>query len=455
MRIAHLSDIHIRFSTRHAEYRQVFERLYEDLKSNKVDRIAITGDVLHNKVSMSPKSFILMSEFFLKLSEIAPVDIIAGNHDMNMKQESQGDVISPIFELSEILGGKSTYQVTKENASSINLWENSVYYYPLSGFFSIDENHTYGIFSCRDEKVLELDQKEADKTYIAMWHGALYGARMDNGHENSNQASWKKSIFKDFDITMMGDFHEYQDFFDGRMAYSGSCIQQGYGESIDKGYLIWDTKTKTHERKIVLNDWGFAKITVTRGESVEDRIENMSFSNNKRKTKVIVTVEDFEENKSQERTNQITKLIKDRYKCESIRVEWKTLQKEDLGDDSEVLEGGDSFEGRFKKFMKRTEHDMEDDELQELFTFAYSIEKELGLDKEKIKSKKFDILSMEVRNLFSFPDRAVYFPIESMPGLTGIFGENYCGKSNTLRALVFGLFEVIIGTKNNFKQTEN
>jgi len=62
------------------------------------------------------------------------------------------------------------------------------------------------IFSCRDEKVLELDQKEADKTYIAMWHGALYGARMDNGHENSNQASWKKSIFKDFDITMMGDF---------------------------------------------------------------------------------------------------------------------------------------------------------------------------------------------------------------------------------------------------------
>jgi len=451
MRIAHLSDIHIRFSTRHAEYRQVFERLYEDLKSNKVDRIAITGDVLHNKVSMSPKSFILMSEFFLKLSEIAPVDIIAGNHDMNMKQESQGDVISPIFELSEILGGKSTYQVTKENASSINLWENSVYYYPLSGFFSIDENHTYGIFSCRDEKVLELDQKEADKTYIAMWHGALYGARMDNGHENSNQASWKKSIFKDFDITMMGDFHEYQDFFDGRMAYSGSCIQQGYGESIDKGYLIWDTKTKTHERKIVLNDWGFAKITVTRGESVEDRIENMSFSNNKRKTKVIVTVEDFEENKSQERTNQITKLIKDRYKCESIRVEWKTLQKEDLGDDSEVLEGGDSFEGRFKKFMKRTEHDMEDDELQELFTFAYSIEKELGLDKEKIKSKKFDILSMEVRNLFSFPDRAVYFPIESMPGLTGIFGENYCGKSNTLRALVFGLFEVIIGTKNKSK----
>jgi DNA repair exonuclease SbcCD ATPase subunit/DNA repair exonuclease SbcCD nuclease subunit len=451
MRIAHLSDIHIRFSTRHAEYRQVFDRLYEDLRANKIDRIAITGDILHNKVSMSPKSFILMSEFFLKLSEIAPVDIIAGNHDMNMKQESQGDVITPIFELSEILGGKSTYQVTKENIEGIDLWEKSVYYYPLSGFYDISDTHTYGVFSCRDEKILNLDSKEPGRKYIAMWHGALYGARMDNGHENSNQASWKKSIFKDFDITMMGDFHEYQSFFEGKMGYAGSLIQQGYGESVDKGYLIWDTETSTHEKKVVLNDWGFAKITITRGESIEDRIKNMSFSNNKRKTKVIVTVEDFEENKSQERTNQIIKLIKDRYKCESIRVEWKTLDKEDLGEDGDVLDGSDSFENRFKKFMERTEHDMDEDELQELFTFAYQVEKELGLDKEAVKSKKFDILSMEVRNLFSFPDRPVYFPLESMPGLTGIFGENYCGKSNTLRALVFGLFETIIGTKNKSK----
>ncbi|MDG1949960.1 MAG: SMC family ATPase [bacterium] len=321
----------------------------------------------------------------------------------------------------------------------------------MSGFFDIDDNHVYGVFSCRDEKILQLDQKEADKTYIALWHGALYGARMDNGYENSNQASWKKSIFKDFDITMMGDFHEYQDFFDGRMAYAGSLIQQGYGESVDKGYLIWDTETSTHERKVILNDWGFAKITVTRGESIEDRIENMSFSNNKRKTRVIVTVEDFEENKSQERTNQIIKLIKDRYKCESIRVEWKTLEKEDLGEDGDVVDGSDSFENRFKRFMERTEHDMDEEELQELFTFAYEVEKELGLDKERVKSRKFDILSMEVRNLFSFPDHAVYFPIESMPGLTGIFGENYCGKSNTLRAMVFGLFETIIGTKDRSK----
>lgn len=452
MRIAHLSDIHIRFSTRHDEYAQVFERLYKDLKENKIDRIAITGDILHNKVSMSPKSFVLMSEFLIRLSEIAPVDVIAGNHDMNMKQESQGDVISPIFQVSEILGGSNnTFMVTEENKTNINFWLKGVYYYPNSGFYQFEDNHTYCVFSCRDQKILHLDHKIPNHRYIALYHGALYGARMDNGYENKNQASWKKSIFKDFDITMMGDFHEYQEFYEGKMAYAGSLLQQNYGESVDKGYLIWDTNTCTHERKIVLNDWGFAKLTITRGESIEERIENLRFSNNKRKTKIIVTVEDFEENKSQERTNQIIQLIRNRYKCESIRVEWKTLNKEVLNGEDDEPGIDETFEARFKRFLERTEHDLEDDELQELLTFAYNVERELGLDKAKVRSKKFDILSMEVRNLFSFPDKVTFFPFENMPGLTGIFGENYCGKSNTLRALVFGLFENIIGTKDKSK----
>jgi len=92
-----------------------------------------------------------MSEFFLKLSEIAPVDIIAGNHDMNMKQESQGDVISPIFELSEILGGKSTYQVTKENVDSINLWR-TVFIIILCLGFSISMKTTRMGFSLVETK---------------------------------------------------------------------------------------------------------------------------------------------------------------------------------------------------------------------------------------------------------------------------------------------------------------
>jgi len=155
-----------------------------------------------------------MSKFLMSLAEIAPTDIIAGNHDMNMKQEAQGDVISPLVFMSQYTGQDLIYMVTEENKNDLDYNKNSVYFYPNSGFFDISPEITYGVFSCRDEHVLELEphEKESGRAYVALWHGALYGARMDNGYENINQASWKKSIFMNFDATLMGDFHEYQAF---------------------------------------------------------------------------------------------------------------------------------------------------------------------------------------------------------------------------------------------------
>ena len=90
MKIAHLADIQIRFGSRHDEYRQVFGRLYEDLKIQKPDRIFVGGDLVHHKINMSPNSFELLAEFLINLSRIAPTDVILGNHDLNLQQLDQG-----------------------------------------------------------------------------------------------------------------------------------------------------------------------------------------------------------------------------------------------------------------------------------------------------------------------------------------------------------------------------
>ena len=71
----------------------------------------------------------------------------------------------------------------------------------------------------------------------------------------------------------------------------------------------------SHERKFILNDYGFAKIDIARGEDFEERIEYIKFSNNKKKTKVYIIWEDYEENYSIEKENQIKRLVKDRYGC--------------------------------------------------------------------------------------------------------------------------------------------
>ena len=47
MRIAHISDIHIRGLQRHAEYRQAFSVFYERCQEQQVDAIFVGGDIWH------------------------------------------------------------------------------------------------------------------------------------------------------------------------------------------------------------------------------------------------------------------------------------------------------------------------------------------------------------------------------------------------------------------------
>ena len=76
MIIAHLSDIHIRKTRRHTEYKKILENLVGSIESFNVDRIAIAGDLLHNKTDLSPEAVDLASLYLNTLSDVAPVDII-------------------------------------------------------------------------------------------------------------------------------------------------------------------------------------------------------------------------------------------------------------------------------------------------------------------------------------------------------------------------------------------
>jgi len=215
MKICHLADIQIRFGSRHEEYRQVFERLYEDLRQKKPDRIYVAGDLVHHKINMSPGSFNLLSEFLLNLAKIAPTDVILGNHDLNLQQIEQGDAVSPIFYLANLIEGgenKKAYIVTNENKKKIDFNQNAVYYFPDSGFYEIGDELVYGIYSCKDSEILTLDKKELNKKYIAFYHGTVYGSRMDNGYEAKQDNLMRLSTFNNFDMVMLGDIHEYQTF---------------------------------------------------------------------------------------------------------------------------------------------------------------------------------------------------------------------------------------------------
>ena len=98
IKIAHVSDIHIRKLRYHKEYTAVFNELYEKLREEKPDIIVNTGDTFHTKLDMSPEAIKMMSDLFVGLADIAPYHMILGNHDMNLKNSGRLDAISPIVE---------------------------------------------------------------------------------------------------------------------------------------------------------------------------------------------------------------------------------------------------------------------------------------------------------------------------------------------------------------------
>lgn len=449
-KLAHLADIQIRKGVRHDEYRQVFERVYEDLKKENPSRIYLAGDIFHNKVDMSPKLINITSGFFIELSKIAPVDIIPGNHDLNLTQLSQGDTNESIVNLlgNGIVVGKE---------EDMDYWKKfgdkyGIYYFPHSGYYNISDNLVYGHYSCIDEEILHLDKKSPEKTYVALFHGQVYESMNDNGSINMDNSLLKVSAFNNFDIVAMGDIHEHQTFReDHSMAYPGSLIQQNYGESIEKGYLIWDLEKNSFKQRYIPNDYGFAKISISHGEIWEERLENIQFSNDKEKTKIYVEWEDYEENYSVEKEDQIIRFIKNNYGSKVITVVHKNIFK-----DTELAIEDDEAEGIIEKnftevlsdYIKENdnEFDIEDGMFDDIIDFSKEVDTELEITAGKNYSNiSWYIESMEVSNLFSYGISPIKFDFENLRGLTGIFGANYSGKTNFIKSLVWGLFQHILG----------
>jgi DNA repair exonuclease SbcCD ATPase subunit len=452
MKIVHLADIQIRFGSRHNEYRTVFKRLCDDLEKIKPDRIVIAGDINHHKINISPGSFDLCSELFIALAKIAPTDIILGNHDINLQNLDQGDSISPIFNLSHLIqndADKIAYVVSDENKNKLDYSKKAIYYFADSGFYRIAKDLEYGVYSMKDNEIITLTKKEPGVNYIALFHGQIYGARGDNGRVLQGDNLVRLSTFNNFDIVMLGDIHEYQTFReDESMAYPGSLIQQNFGESIDKGYLLWDVEKRSHIRKFVPNDYGFAKLTIAKGEKFDERIEHIKFSNNKKKTKVNIVWEDYEENFSQEKENQISKLIKDKYGCEIVKVQFEAIPKAIYIDEEVTQEVYKESEQYLREFIEEGDYECSQEEIKELIDFHRDTNEKLEIDEEVLQGSSWFIEKIEISNIFSFPIKATTIDFAALYGIIGVFGENGNGKSNFIKAMIWGLYEEILGGGN-------
>jgi len=415
-KFAHFGDVHWRGLTRHEEYRHSFEDAFKTLRKEKVDAIFIAGDIVHSKTQgISPELIDSLCWWFREMSEICPVYVTLGNHDGLIMNKDREDAISPIIRALNIP---------------------NIYLSKFTESFDLDETITITNFSCFDEENWENANPKSGKINIAIFHGAVTGSVTDINWELDGEVD--ESFFKGFDFVFLGDIHSHQ-YLDKekRIAYCGSTIQQNFGETPDKGFMIWEIDDKdTYKSRHVRVKHDMPYVTIDWKGTVSDTLDEAeNFPDHSRfriRTNVAI---------SQGEIKQIYSALKE-FKSASEIVMKQEIVKPDL-----VLEENLKRERvnlrdpavvarMIKEYFKKADlperfNDQFEENVNRFWKHVSKI--------ETTSSGRWSVKSLEFDNMFGYgKDNKINFA--DMDGITGIFGKNRIGKSSICGTLMYTMF---------------
>jgi DNA repair exonuclease SbcCD ATPase subunit len=412
MNFALISDIHIRLSSREEEYKQVFERLYAALRNEKPDRIVILGDLFHNKTNLSPESITMAPQFLKNLTDIAFVDIIAGNHDIG-KVYTRMDSIEPIINL----------------LSETNL-VHGIAYYKKSGVFNISDDHKYVVFDFRDKEFVKYEKQDGI-TAIGLYHGAPYSMNV-NGI--TLESKMNGTLFDDLDYLFCGDIHHMQYFNpDHSFVMVGSLIQQSFGETLSgHGYHIYDTESKIYKFNEIENEFAFVTITDNDLEIID---ENTVILKNKVLRSQVSPRPQLSGNYTATQLTSIQSEIRKAY-GKTISIYMDADIKQAIKDfDVMNISDVNIQNSLIKEYCEKNKIT----NIDELIRINTQINNELKVT-DSAYYIKWRPLSMTWKNMFSFGEEEATFDFNKLTGVTGILGANTHGKSNIFHILLFALF---------------
>jgi len=420
MRFVHIADVHWRGLSRHEEYRKSFANMFEQCKNLDIDAIVIGGDIVHSKTQgISPELIDCLNWWFTEMSRIAPVHIILGNHDGLLMNSDRQDAISPILR-------------------ALNLPR--VYLYRKSGVYQDPDfsDVNWCAFSPFDESNYNKVIPKKGKINIALYHGCVWGSHTDM--DFMLEGDTKMDLFRGFSFAMLGDIHKRQQLDkDGRIWYCGSTIQQNYGESGEKGFLLWDIVDNdnftveffpvTHHNPFVTVNWqGTVQNTVKLcmqnwPEGARYRIRTNTELDPKTKRKLATVLR---------REHKADEVV---YKLElkhSNGISVETSQKIKIED----LTNPETH----KKLLREYAEEFEDDSI-----FWEDVDRLIDDIVPKVKytsdnmGNQWSIRNMNFDNTFGYgKENSINF--KKLSGIVGLFGKNRCGKSSIPGTIMYAMY---------------
>jgi DNA repair exonuclease SbcCD nuclease subunit len=180
-------------------YKEAFKTFFKETKEEmskikyEEGRIVIVGDLFHQKITISNEQISMAGWFLKKCAEIAPVVLVAGNHDLLEDNQERLDSITPIIKLMD----NKNIKFYKERDCFLDddiVWCN------------------YSVFEHNQRPDIEIAKEKygPDKKYIGLYHAPIIGSNTDKGYVLKSGANLDH--FDGLDCVMMGDIHKRQEF---------------------------------------------------------------------------------------------------------------------------------------------------------------------------------------------------------------------------------------------------
>lgn len=436
--IYHISDIHIHNYHRHVEYREVFNRTLQTLKThigpNKSSSlIVLTGDIVHAKTDLKPDAYSITQDFFQELSDITTVILIPGNHDLNVSNRDRLDSLYPMLYIKD-----------KPKIDNI-------YYLKKSGIYQY-YNILFGVTSVVDDIMVNAKQisteiwkniEQENKFKIALFHGAVHGSKTDVGYRMNND-ELVVDDFNGYDYVMLGDIHKFQYLNEDKtIAYAGSLIQQSYGEALSgHGILKWDLFDKESELLEIKNYYGYCTIRIVNGEMIETKIP--------KKPRIRFILENTSQIQYQDILNkldqeyQICEIVMDSHfktKCHVASPSQQKLKEE--------FTAFNTQEDIIKKYLLKK--DLTEEDITSIINLHKKIYQKVVFDKKEqiidsmhnsTHNQKWKILELQFSNMLSYGENnMINFQKYDPNEIIGIVAPNHYGKSAILDIILFCLFD--------------
>jgi DNA repair exonuclease SbcCD ATPase subunit len=422
VRIAHISDLHIRNLKMHSEYRRVFDDLYAKLDAIKPDLVVNTGDSAHTKSQISPEFVEMTSELFKRLVEYAPLHVILGQHDFNLMNLDRQDAITPIVDSIGnpriFLHKKSGLVWTGEfDVGKVNLWA-----------FSLADQDNY-------PTPMQF-REHPEAINIGMFHGSISKCVTDSNWRMTH-TEYDIGIFDGLDYAMLGDIHKRQSFDDGRIWYAGSLVQQNFGEETDKGFLVWDIAGKrshTVTPVVLTGSRKFYTLKLADDLSVPD----LSIDEDSRIR--ISPPSDL----TLAQQKEIEKLVRRRYRPYDVITLSATnigTQRTKVGRNNVDVENIRQLavqERLLRDYLK--ERGLKDAVIDRALDLNRRYQIHVDQQDDVARNVNWRINKIVWSNLFNYGENNV-IDFSCLGGLTGIFAPNASGKSNIIDAMLETCFD--------------